>query len=427
MKSMLTAMCIDSNTGLPPNSRDIDVLLERVITMAYRDKDETSPNKFSDGASPEITRALKASGLWTRYDEEWWDDCPWYDVRDMLFSAGYVKEAQLAQFLAVPELSDMSEYINSTEIKASFGNVCRDNSQELLTEYVARVIGQACNTYKMLAGRTRFIINPATRIIAIDLNNVVGDKSAEGQLRTGIMYLFAGQVSGGDFILPQYRKELMAAVPEMYRPMHMEKLDQLDQEVKSKYYDELHNASDVPFIFPMLETQDREQRKFGIRTVLCSQYLTDFPDTILKSANSVYLMHCRPEDERALVDHFQVPEVTIRKFMQIPKGPAADGSGTSFLAVFRTKAGRIAHILKNTAGPKELWALSSSPGDTALRDYLYEELDGATARDILAENFEHGSAQRVIEFRRKKAGEQDAGNVTRHLAREIIEKRGYRL
>ncbi|MCP6462283.1 ATP-binding protein, partial [Klebsiella pneumoniae] len=80
MKSMLTAMCIDSNTGLPPNSRDIDVLLERVITMAYRDKDETSPNKFSDGASPEITRALKASGLWTRYDEEWWDDCPWYDV-----------------------------------------------------------------------------------------------------------------------------------------------------------------------------------------------------------------------------------------------------------------------------------------------------------------------------------------------------------
>ena len=46
----------------------------------------------------------------------------------MLFSAGYVKEAQLAQFLAVPELSDMSEYINSPEIKASFGNVFRDNS-----------------------------------------------------------------------------------------------------------------------------------------------------------------------------------------------------------------------------------------------------------------------------------------------------------
>lgn len=106
----------------------------------------------------------------------------------------------------------------------------------------------------MLAGRTRFIINPATRIIAIDLNNVVGDKSAEGQLRTGIMYLFAGQISGGDFILPQYRKELMEAVPDMYRALHAEKIDQLDQEVKSKYYDELHNAKDVPFIFPMLET-----------------------------------------------------------------------------------------------------------------------------------------------------------------------------
>jgi intracellular multiplication protein IcmB len=79
----------------------------------------------------------------------------------------------------------------------------------------------------------------------------------------------------------------------------------------------------------MLETQDREQRKFGIRTVLCSQYVTDFPDSVLKSANSVYVMHCRPEDKQALIDHYQVPEVTIKKFMQIPKGPAADGSGTS--------------------------------------------------------------------------------------------------
>ncbi|WP_061800081.1 conjugal transfer protein [Serratia ficaria] len=427
MKSLLTAMCIDSNTGFPPNSRDIDALLERIISMAYRDRDETNPNKFSDGASPAITQALKESGLWAKHDAEWWDECPWYDVRDLLFSAGYVKEAQLAQFLAVPELSDMSEYLNSAEIKASFGKVTRDNSQELLTDYVARVIGQACNSYKMLAGRTRFIINPNTRIIAIDLNNVVGDKSAEGQLRTGIMYLFAGQISGGDFILPQYRKELLEAVPEMYRAMHQEKIDQLDQEVKSKYYDELHNAKDIPFIFPMLETQDREQRKFGIRTVLCSQYLTDMPESILKSANSVYVMHCRPEDEQALKDHYQVPEVTIRKFMQIPKGPAADGSGTSFLAVYRTKAGRIAHILKNTVGPKELWALSSSPGDTNLRDYLYEELDGPTARDILAEKFENGSAQRVIEFRRKQAGERDPSNVSRRLAQELIDNRGYRL
>ena len=135
----------------------------------------------------------------------------------------------------------------------------------------------------------------------------------------------------------------------------MEKLDQLDQEVKSKYYDELHNASDVPFIFPMLKRRTvNSVNWYPYRVVLTVP--DRLPDTILKSANSVYLMHCRPEDERALVDHFQVPEVTIRKFMQIPKGPAADGSGTSFLAVFRTKAGRIAHILKNTAGERTLGA-----------------------------------------------------------------------
>ncbi|RMV75055.1 TraU protein, partial [Pseudomonas caricapapayae] len=96
-----------------------------------------------------------------------------------------------------------------------------------------------------------------------------------GHLKTGIMFLFAGQVAGGDFVLPQYRDELLEAVPTLYHPMHLDRLEQLDQEVKSKIYDELHNAKQVPFIFPMLETQDREQRKFGVRTVLSSQYVSD--------------------------------------------------------------------------------------------------------------------------------------------------------
>ena len=428
MKTILTAMCIDPATGLPPNAKDIGLLLERAIREAYKDRDEYNPRKYEVGESPDVDKVLHESGLWEKYGQEWWRECPWYDVRDLLFDAGYLQAAQRAQFLAVPELADMSTYINSDIIRNGFKNVIRDGSQnELLIEYVARQLQQACSEYKMLAGRTQFVISPATRIIAIDLNNVMGDTSASGQLKTGIMYMFAGQISGGDFILPQFRRELMEAVAPAYRDLHHARLEQLDQEVKSKYYDELHNAKDIPFIFPALETQDREQRKFGIRTVLCSQYLGDFPTSILKSANSLYLMQIRQEDVSLLTEHFEVPEVTIRKFMQIPKGPAPDGSGTSFLAVFRTKLGRIAQILKNTMGARELWALSSSPGDTSLRQKLYDQLDGPTAREILAEAFPKGSASRVIESRRKKAGQRDDTNATTQLADELIQNRGYRI
>lgn len=427
MISVLVAMCIESNTGSPPNERDTRTLLERTVMLAYKDRAEGSPRKYAEGEAPDVDNALRQLGLFEKYDEEWWDNCPYYDVRDMLYEAGYVKQAQQAQFMAVPELPDMQSYLSSDEIRSAFGNVTRDRSEEKLLDYVRRCLEQACTEFKMLSGRTQYVINPSTRIIAIDLNNVMGDATSAGQLRTGIMYLFAGQVSGGHFILPQFRDELIAAVSPMYRDMHQERLDDLDQEVKTKLYDELHNAKDVPFIFSALETQDREQRKFGIRTVFSSQYLSDFPPAILKSANSLYLMHCRNEDIPLLTEHFDVPEVTVRKFLQIPKGPAPDGSGTSFLAVFRTKPGRIAQILKNTMGPRELWALNSSPGDTSLRRKLYEELDGTTAREILAEAFPKGTAVRVIDSRRKRAGDRDDSNVTTQLADELIQNRGYRL
>lgn len=110
----------------------------------------------------------------------------------------------------------------------------------------------------MMAGRTKFALDPNTRVIALDLNNVMGDNTNEGQLRTGILYLFAGQVAGGEYSLPQHREELLSKIDPRYRHFHLARLEQLDQEMKTKVYDELHNARKVPFIFSALETQDRE-------------------------------------------------------------------------------------------------------------------------------------------------------------------------
>ena len=425
--NLLYILCTDPVTGHPPNAKDARQILGRIVDEAYRDNAERKPRRYDPGTLPALEATLVRTGLKDRHPPLWWEAATWWEVRDMLFEQGEVSAATQAQYQAVPELNDLQGWLNHDDIHTAFGKINRDGSTEPLLTYLARCLTQACVDYKMLAGRTRFALSPDTRVVAIDLNNVMGDDSPEGHLKTGLMYLFAGQVASGDYILPQYQDELLAATDPRYHALHRARLEQLDQEIKTKVYDELHNARKVSFVFSALETQDREQRKFAIRTVLSSQYLPDFPPDLLKSANALYLMQCRPEDVALLTEHFKVPLATVRRFMSMAEGPGSDGSGTPFLAVYRTKAGRIAQILKNTLGPRELWALNSTPKDSALRNALYAELDGPTARDILAEAFPTGSAEKVIDLRQKQRGEHDHDNVTRTLARELIAARGHRL
>lgn len=426
--SMLTALCIDPSTGEPPNATDARQIFDRIVSMAYTANAESSPRLWTAGVLPKVDTALQQYGLFERFEAHWWETATWYEVRDLLFGAGCVSEAQLAQFQAVPELADMTGFLNHEDVLSAFGKIQREGSQEKLLDYLHRCMIYACAEYKMFAGRTELVISPRTRVIAIDLNNVMGDNSASGHLKTGIMFLFAGQVGGGDFVLPQYKDELMAAVLPLYHPLHAARLEQLDQEIKTKLYDELHNAAMAPFIFPMLETQDREQRKHGVRTVLSSQYVRDFPQGIRRSANSLFMMEVDPQDEQWLINDFKVPEVTIRTFQRTGSGPAQDGSGVPFLGVFRIKGdGTLARILKNAMGPLELWALNSSPKDSALRRLLYEDVGGATARDILAKRFPQGSAQKLIELRQKQAGATVDSNVIRTLANELIAQRGFNL
>jgi intracellular multiplication protein IcmB len=135
-----------------------------------------------------------------------------------------------------------------------------------------------------------------------------------------------------------------------------------------------------------------------------------------------------PDDQVALQERFHVPSVTLRRFARMGSGPSADGSGVPFLGIFKIKGGStLAHIMKNTVGPQELWSLSTTPEDMALRKLLNEDVGEQTARRILASNFPGGSASKVIEHRRRTADEISANNVLRTLSNELIKKQGYDL
>jgi len=87
-------------------------------------------------------------------------------------------------------------------------------------------------------------------------------------------------------------------------------------------------------------------------------------------------------------------------------------------------------MLVNQLGPRELWAFSTTPGDTGLRNRLYDRLGSSEALKRLARVFPGGSAQSEINRRkdeRLRRGEQDARAATGvidELASELIDGRG---
>lgn len=427
MLSVCETICVNPETGSPPNAQDCRQILSKVIDAAFENNADINPIRYAPTIEPSVDEAIDKTGLRNEFQDEWWRKTTWYELRDLLFLKGELKAATRAHYQAMPELSDLQTHLNNEDIRAQFDTITRHGSNEKLLSYISRCLSDALSTYQMLSGRTMFELNPDTRIIAIDLNNVVGGNTLAGQVKTGLMYLYAGQLAAGHYDLPQHKDEFMEVVPDIYREFHYERLTQLSQEVKTKIYDELHNVKDIPFIINRLVTQDLENRKFGIRTVLSSQYLNHFPKEILKSANSLYLMQVSHDDLPLLTEHFNVPLHTAQLFRHLGSGASPDGSGTTFLACFRLKTGRVVQILKNPLGPKELWALNSSQKDAALRHLLYERLDGRTARSILAEAFPSGSAEKLINLRQKEAKETDHSNVIARLANELIAERGYNI
>lgn len=83
--------------------------------------------------------------------------------------------------------------------------------------------------------------------------------------------------------------------------------------------------------------------------------------------------------------------------------------------------------MKNTVGPEELWGHSTTPADMSLRRTIEGDVGPDTARRILGRFFPNGSAEKVIEHRRRTAGETGGESVIRALATELIDKQGYDL
>jgi intracellular multiplication protein IcmB len=106
-------------------------------------------------------------------------------------------------------------------------------------------------------------------------------------------------------------------------------------------------------------------------------------------------------------------------------------TGAPFLAVLTTEGGvQYEQLLVNSLGPVELWALSTTPGDTNLRNRLYAKVGFSEGLRRLSKVFPDGSAldeiERRTKARLKKGDAQDRveAGVVDELADELIRGHG---
>ena len=413
LADFMTLFCTDAAARRAPSG--CAQVIERLLRIAYEDRAEKNASLYETRIEKTIDELLDQTGLRAQQTVAWWSVATWWEVTDMLFSAGYIREAAIAQRQAVPVLPDFSAYLKDASITDLFGKSTVEGGESLL-DYMYRCFSVATSSYALFAGRTRFELNSETRVISIDLNDVIGAKTAEGSLRTAIMYMFARQMAAKNYFL---RDEMvLPVIPPQYQAYHLKRIGDVQDEQKTIAYDEVHNTKGQEGFVQTLVKDGREGRKWGIRIVCASQYLEDYPDALLNAATAVYVMRGgNTADEEVLRKNFNVSEEAISRLQREAIGPGPDGG--NFLALFKTKVGFVVQMLTNTVGPIEMWAFSTTQEDVALRNRLYKKIGPYAARKILAEYFPLGTASQTIEAMRAASTDVEEQSVIEQLAERL--------
>ena len=152
-------------------------------------------------------------------------------------------------------------------------------------------------------------------------------------------------------------------------------------------------------------------------------------DEVVAQSTGRFVLGADDQREREeIIKRFGLTEASAKIVRHRLTGPRRNGA--PFLAIFRAEQANYEQLLVNSLGPVELWALSTTPGDTSLRNRLYERVGFSEGLRRLSKVFPNGSAMDEIERRTKVrlkngdvADRVEAG-VVDEIADELIRGHG---
>lgn len=415
---LLTLLCTPPGADRPYDG--IQQLAGLVVDEMYRWRNDNmanaEPRPYLPRVDLEIDEAIKRYNIHLPPDPYWWD------VVDQFFDREVFHLANLAQRHAVPVLGDAITASRRPQIRSLLEETQIGSSAESVINAFERMITSAIREYPILASVTRFEITDA-RVCSLDLMDVCpqGDEAADRQ--TSIMYMLARHALVRSWWMGL---DALRMIPERYRRYHELRLMEISETPKRICYDEFHRTSKSKSVRGQIIRDVREGRKRGVQIVLASQLLDDFDDDMIDLATGVWVLGTAVSEKAVdnVQQRFGLSNTARHVIRHRLTGPRA--SGAPALLVLGTNEGRYEQHLINTLGPVELWALSTSSEDVAIRNRLYGRLGARRGRQMLASNFPGGSARSEIKrrvFARAEAGETQtaaAGAVIDEIVEELV-------
>lgn len=408
---LLTLLSTPPGTDRPYDG--IQQLCGLVVDEMFRWRNDEAanaePRPYLPRLEPLVDEAIQKHRVHLPTDPYWWD------VVDRMFELNEVEVAILAQRHAVPVLSDAIVAARRPQIRSLLEQTSVGATAENVINAFERMITSAIREFPILAGVTKFDVTNA-RICALDLMDVSpqGDDSANRQ--TAIMYMLARHILvRGWWMGP----EMLENIPEKYRGYHELRLQNIMETPKRLCYDEFHRTNRSLSVRSQVLRDVREGRKRGVQIALSSQLLDDFDDDMIDLATGVWVLGAAISEQAVdnIVERFGLSSTARSIVRHRLTGPKAGGAPVLF--VLGTTEGRYEQHLYNTLGPMELWALSTSSEDVAIRTRLYNKLGAHRARQMLALNFPGGSAR--SEIKRRIIALSEKGETRTAAISQVIE------
>ena len=374
--------------GVPDGMRE---LIGPAITAVYALRSDkvagAEPHAYTAGRNGSVDAALAAAGIDPPEAPLWWE------IVDLLFEAGAHGAAARAQLYAVPVLGDLLAAVREPAVQGLVGDTAYGAGGETVTRAFIRILTALSGDWPVMFAPTAFDTGHA-RVAAIDLAEVAPQGSPEAGRQTAAFYLLARHALTRHWWIGE---DALAAIPEPYRAWHAVRLRDIREAPKRLAYDEFHRTAGAPAVRAQVERDVREARKLRVRVSLASQRLEDFGGALTELANRYWILGAggKAREIEALSGIFALSETLRDAIRYRLPGPGKDGAPALLIA--SDGRGRFEQLVVNTPGPAELWALTTSPADVALRRRLQERLAPAAARAVLARAFPSGSARGRID------------------------------
>lgn len=434
LNNFLLLLVTDPNKEKPEDA--MTGLVNDIIDDMYmKTSEKGNPKRYDKGVDRKVDKAIEETNLEVDGKTTWWE------VVDHLFINDFVHEAMLAQRHAVPLLSDATSSAQDEKIRDTYSKVTVSTG-ETLVQYFNRSVNNTLNQYRILSKPTIFDIGEA-RVVSLDLDEVAKSGGVQAERQTAVMYMLARYILGKDFKIGPDTINEMPYPPHMlipsnipadkYKAYHKKKIDNNKEDYKRLCFDEFHRTSKSAMVREQVIVDMREGRKWNLDVTLASQSIKDFDDTMKSFATGIFIMDGGNEkDIKELVDTFGMDDPAEQFYLSKGKvhGPRGGRPGV-FMAKFLTNTGKYTQLLSAHIGAMEMWALSTTSEDAAIRQRLYEKIGPAPARQLLARLYPYGIKKIVEQRREAMTGGMDEieaeNNLYDQLVKEILERSGYRM